>query len=290
MSGAAPVLGTASLGTASLGTFLVANEPTLRFAAFAAVLLLLAAIERRWPARGGAHPARRITANVGLVAIDALMLRLAFPLLAVTLAVAVEARGGGLFGALAWPGWLEGVLAVLALDLAVYWQHRLLHWLPPLWRLHRVHHSDLHFDVTTGLRFHPIEIALSMAIKLGVVLLLGPTPVAVMIFELLLSAGSLFTHADVALPPRIERIVRAIVVTPSMHRIHHSLRRDETDRNFGFTVSIWDRLFGSYRAAPALPERSMPIGLPPWRDPAALGLVALLLQPFRRTPRESSDA
>lgn len=265
-------------------TLLVDNEAMLRLAAFSVVLLLLAAAERRWPARGDARVARRQAANLGLVAIDTLMLRVAFPLLAVTLAVQVHARGGGLFGMLDWPSWLAIPVAVLIFDAAIYWQHRLLHLIPPLWRLHRVHHSDTALDVTTGVRFHPFEIALSMAIKLALVAMLGPNPAAVVIFELLLSASSLFTHADFAFPPRVDRVLRALVVTPSMHRIHHSVRREETDSNYGFNLSLWDRVFGSYRARPAEPERSMPIGLPQWRDPAALGLGALLVQPFRHTP------
>ena len=263
---------------------ILGHEAALRLGVFAAVLVALAIAERRWPARGDARPARRQLANLGLVLIDTAVLRLAFPLLAVVLAARIDARGGGLFGALAWPPWLEIALAVLLLDIAIYWQHRLLHIVPLLWPLHRVHHSDTAFDVTTGVRFHPLEIALSMAIKLGLVVVLGPAAIAVVIFELLLSAGSLFTHADFALPPRIDRALRWWIVTPSMHRIHHSLRREETDSNYGFNLSLWDRVFGSYRAHARQPERRMPIGLPAWRDPAALGLSALLLQPFRRPP------
>jgi sterol desaturase/sphingolipid hydroxylase (fatty acid hydroxylase superfamily) len=265
-------------------TLLVDNEAMLRMAAFGAVLLLLAAAERCWPARGDARAAPRQAANLGLVMIDTLMLRVAFPLLAVALAVQVHARGGGLFGMLDWSPWLAILLAVLIFDAAIYWQHRLLHLIPPLWRLHRVHHSDLALDVTTGVRFHPFEIALSMAIKLALVATLGPHPAAVVIFELLLSATSLFTHADFAFPPRIDRALRAVMVTPSMHRIHHSVRREETDSNYGFNLSLWDRVFGSYRARPAEPEHSMPLGVPQWRDPATLGLWALLIQPFRQAP------
>ena len=279
------------------GEFIVAHEAWLRFGGFAMVLATLAIAERLRPLRGDARPAHRQLANLGLVLVDTAVLRLAFPLLAVALAILVHARGGGLLGTLDWPGWLEIILAMLVFDLAIYWQHRLLHLLPWLWPLHRVHHSDLALDVSTGVRFHPLEIALSMAIKLGLVALLGPHPLAVVLFELLLSAGSLFTHADVALPSRVERIVRRLIVTPSMHRIHHSLRREETDSNYGFNLSLWDHLFGSYRAAPALPERSMPVGVPALRDPAALGLWALLLQPFRRVadgrdphPEERIDA
>lgn len=257
----------------------------LRLGGFVLVLLALAVAERLWPARGDGRPARRHWSNLGLVAIDTALLRLAFPLLAVVLAAQVYARGGGLFGLLDWPLWLEIVLAVLIFDAAIYWQHRLLHAIGLLWPLHRVHHSDIAIDVTTGVRFHPLEIALSMLIKLGLVLLLGAHPAAVVIFEILLSAASLFTHADFAFPSRVERILRAVIVTPSMHRTHHSVRREETDSNYGFLLSCWDRVFGSYRPHSIDPERSMPIGQPSLRDPAALGLGALLLQPFRRLPR-----
>ncbi|HXH00605.1 MAG TPA: sterol desaturase family protein [Xanthomonadaceae bacterium] len=279
------------------GEFIIAHEAWLRFGGFAAVLGVLAIAERLRPLRGDTRPAHRQLVNLGLVLVDTAVLRLAFPLLAVALAIQVHARGGGLLGPLDWPGWLEIILAMLVFDLTIYWQHRLLHLLPWLWPLHRVHHSDLALDVSTGVRFHPLEIALSMVIKLSLVALLGPHPLAVVLFELLLSAGSLFTHADVALPARVERIVRRLIVTPSMHRIHHSLRREETDSNYGFNLSLWDHLFASYRPAPALPERGMPVGVPAFRDPATLGLWALLLQPFRRVanardphPEERIDA
>lgn len=264
--------------------FIVDNEAALRFGGFALVLAALAFAERRWALRGDSRWAPRQRSNLALVAIDTAVLRLAFPLLAVALAVAMRSRGAGLFGWLAWPQWLEIVLAVLLFDAAIYWQHRLLHRIGWLWPLHRVHHSDLALDVTTGVRFHPLEIVLSMGIKLGVVVALGPHPAAVVIFAVLLSAASLFTHADIAFPQRIESLLRPLVVTPSMHRIHHSVRREETDSNYGFLLSLWDRVFGSYRARPAQCERDMPLGLPHWREPAALGTGALLLQPFRRVP------
>lgn len=271
--------------------WLVQHEAALRGFAFAGLLALLALAERLWPARGDARAARRQAVNLGLVLIDTALLRWLFPLLAVGLALRMQAQDAGLFNRLDWPAWLALPLAVLALDLAIYWQHRLMHAVPLLWRLHRVHHSDVAFDVTTGVRFHPLEIALSMAIKLGLVYLLGPDPRAVVAFELLLSLGSLLTHTDIALPPRPDRALRRLLVTPSMHRIHHSVRREETDSNYGFHLSIWDRLFGSYRAAPAEPERGMPIGLVEFRAPAEQGLWALLAQPLRdprRTPSPRS--
>lgn len=263
---------------------IVANEAVLRMGAFALVLLVLALAERRWPARADARPARRQATNLALVVIDSAVLRLAFPLLAVGLALQVHAAGGGLFGVLGWPLGLEVLLAVIAFDMAIYWQHRAMHTVPLLWRLHRVHHCDTAFDITTGVRFHPLEIGLSMAFKLALVALLGPHPAAVVIFEVLLAASSLFSHADFAFAPRFDRALRTVLVTPSMHRIHHSVRRDETDSNYGTLLSMWDRAFRSYRARPVDDERLMPIGLTQWRDPAALGLGALLLQPFKRPP------
>lgn len=264
--------------------FVLDHESALRLGSFLLVITVLAIAERAWPVRGDARPARRQLTNLALMLVNTALLRLAFPLLAVTLAMSVHARGGGLFGLLAWPPWLEVVAAVLLLDATIYWQHRVMHLVPLLWRLHRVHHTDTAFDVTLGVRFHPLEIVLSMAVKLAAVWLLGPPVVAVVVFEILLAAASLFTHADFAFPLRWERPLRALLVTPSMHRIHHSVLRVETDSNYGFLLSGWDRLFRSYQAQPSRPERSMPIGLSPWRTPALLGFGALLLQPFKRVP------
>lgn len=268
----------------SIATFLVTHEGAIRLGAFTTALLLLATLQWRWPIRGDGRWSWRQLTNLALVLIDSLVLRLLFPVLAVGWAIVIDARHGGLFGILDWPDWLEFVLTVLLFDVAIYWQHRLHHMIPWLWRLHRVHHSDVAFDVTTGVRFHPLEIALSMGLKLGLVWLLGPPPAAVVVFELLLSLGSLITHTDSALPVRLDRPLRWLVVTPSMHRIHHSVRRDETDSNFGFHLSLWDRLFGSYRRAPVRPEASMPIGLAAFREGTDQGLIALLLQPFRNPP------
>lgn len=263
-------------------TFAVENEAGLRLGGFVLVMLLVVIAQWRWPARHDGRPALRQITNLGMVVLGTLVLRLAFPLLAVGLAIRVERVGGGLFGLVEMPRWLEFTFAILLLDLAIYWQHRLHHRIPLLWRLHRVHHSDLAFDVTTGVRFHPLEIALSMAIKLGLVWLLGPSPAAVVCFELLLSLGSLFTHADFALPARVDRGLRVLLVTPSMHRVHHSIRREETDSNYGFHLALWDRLFRSYRPAPLQSEFSMPIGLSGFREPAQQRLIALLLQPLKK--------
>lgn len=264
----------------------LAQEALLRGGGFALVLVGLFLIQRHWPARGDGRPSRRQVVNLSLVVIDTLILRLAFPVLAVGFAVAVH--GGGLLGLVSWPAWLEFLIAVLALDVVIYWQHRLLHAVPLLWRLHRVHHADTDVDVTTGVRFHPLEIALSMGIKLGVIFALGPHPLAVLAFELLLSLGSLFTHADFALPRRMDRRLRWLVVTPSMHRIHHSTWRPETDSNYGFHLSVWDRLFGSYTAEPREDERTMLLGLENFREAPDQTLWRLLINPFR-TARDRED-
>lgn len=256
------------------------NEPIIRLTIFLGVLALLLVAQRLWPARGDGRWSLRQLTNAALVAIDTLVLRLAFPVLAVAFALQME--GGGLYGWLDWPGWLQIVTAIVILDVAIYWQHRLLHIVPVLWRMHRVHHADTAFDVTTGVRFHPLEMVLSMGIKLGLIFLLAPPPAAVLVFEILLSAGSLFTHADFRFPPALDRRLRWLIVTPSMHRIHHSTWRPETDSNYGFHLSIWDRIFGSYTAAPRKDERRMPIGLERFRSRRDQSLTSLLLNPFRR--------
>jgi sterol desaturase/sphingolipid hydroxylase (fatty acid hydroxylase superfamily) len=263
---------------------LLHHEPTIRGAGFVTLLVALALAERLRPCRGDARPAWRQVVNLALVAVDTMLMRAVFPVLGVGLAARLSADEAGLFAVVDWPEPFEVAAAMLALDLVIYWQHRLLHRVPLLWRAHRVHHSDLAFDVTLGVRFHPFEIALSQAIKLAAIAVLGAAPLAVLLFEILLQGGSLFTHADLALPGRLDHALRCWIVTPSMHRVHHSVAPDETDSNFGFNLVWWDRLFGTYRAAPRRPEATMPIGLDEFRDPAAQGLVALLLQPLASTP------
>lgn len=262
----------------------LALENPLRLTVFVGLLALLAIAERTWPLRGDARPDWRQVNNLALMLLGTLLVRVVFPVLAVGFAAAIEARGVGLLPWLGIDGWPAVVLAILALDCAIYWQHRLFHRVPLLWRLHRVHHADTAFDVTLAVRFHPLEIALSMAIKFAVVAALGGPPLAVLLFEVALSAGSLFTHADLRLPPRLERALRWIVVTPDMHRIHHSVHREETDSNFAFHLSLWDRLFGSYVDAPRDGHAGMAIGLHEFREPAEQTLPALLLNPFRDPP------
>ena len=264
------------------------HEPVIRLTAFVAVFAAMALWELAAPRRAQAIPRReRWPANVGVVVLDTLLLRLLFPTAAVGLAVAGEARGFGLLHALALPSWLAVIVSVLLLDLAIYLQHVLFHAVPALWRLHRMHHADLEFDVTTGSRFHPLEILLSMVVKLGVVAALGPPAVAVLVFEVLLNATSMFNHGNVMLPVDVDRRLRRFVVTPDMHRVHHSIVRQETDSNFGFNVPWWDRLLGTYRAAPAAGQDGMTIGIEQFRDPRELRLGRMLLQPFRDDARPS---
>lgn len=255
----------------------------LRLAIFTGLWLLLALAEWRWPRHmQNRDPLRRWTSNFGMSLIDVVLLRLLLPWLAIDAALWATAHHFGALNLVVAPYWLRFTIAFVALDLTIYWQHRLMHRWHPLWRLHRVHHSDLALDASSGVRFHPGEILLSMGIKIGAVLLLGAPALAVLTFEIVLNGFALFTHANLALPAGLERVLRWVFVTPDMHRIHHSIVRIERDTNFGFHVSWWDRLFRSYTAQPAQPQLSMTLGLENFRDAAAQWLPALLIQPVRK--------
>ncbi len=219
--------------------------------------------------------------NVGVVFLNTVLLRVVFPTTAVGLALVGERSGWGLLNALDAPFWLAVVSSVVLLDLAIYLQHVMFHAVPALWRLHRMHHADLDFDVTTGARFHPVEIVLSMAIKFGVIVALGAPAVAVLVFEVLLNATAMFNHANVRIPAHIDRILRWVVVTPDMHRVHHSVIVDETNSNFGFNLPWWDRLLGTYRAQPREGHEAMRIGIESFRTERDLRLDRMLLQPLR---------
>jgi len=262
---------------------LLANELWLRLAAFVLILAVMAGWELAAPRRRVEIPRLlRWSNNLGLVALDAALVRLMFPVAAVGLAVLAEERGWGLFNSLGWPSWIAVPLAVVLLDLAIYLQHVMFHAVPALWRLHRVHHADLEFDVTTGLRFHPVEILLSMGLKLGLVAALGPPALAVLIFELLLNAASMFNHSNIRLPRRLDAVLRWVIVTPDMHRVHHSIDLPETNSNFGFNLPWWDRLLGTYRAAPRAGHERMVIGVEQFRASRELWLDRMLIQPLRR--------
>jgi sterol desaturase/sphingolipid hydroxylase (fatty acid hydroxylase superfamily) len=278
-----------------MGDVLFAYEELIRLAAFGGVFAVMAAWEFVGPRRKQSiGRSRRWPSNLGVVVLDTVLVRVLFPTTAVGLALLAEARGFGLFNLIALPAWLAVTASVVILDFAIYLQHVLFHAVPALWRLHRMHHADLEFDVTTGLRFHPIEILLSMVIKLAVVAALGAPALSVLIFEVLLNATAMFNHSNVRIPLGLDRVLRWLVVTPDMHRVHHSIVVRETNSNFGFNLPWWDRLFGTYRAQPAAGHEAMTIGIEQFRDPRELGLDRMLVQPFRsdagRYPLGSREA
>ncbi|MBY4675621.1 sterol desaturase family protein [Marinobacterium arenosum] len=271
--------------------WLLAHEATLRLGMFFGVFMAMAGWEWRTPCRTLRLTRwRRWSNNLALVLLNSLLLRLLFPAAAVGVAAWAQIHGWGLLNHVELPLWLALLLSVTALDLLIYWQHRLFHQLPWLWRLHRVHHADLDYDLTTGLRFHPLEILLSMLIKSAAILLLGPPLLAVLLFELILNGMAMFNHGNVQLPPALDNGLRRLLVTPDMHRVHHSIHLNEMHRNFGFNLSIWDRLFGSYAAQPKDGHRGMQIGLPDEPDPRRVDrLDGMLLLPFH-APTEQSRA
>ncbi|MBZ8134068.1 sterol desaturase family protein [Afifella sp. IM 167] len=265
-----------------MSDLILSNEPLIRMGFFLGILLAMVIWEVAAPRRRREIPRLlRWSSNLGVVVIDTLLVRLTFPIVAVGLAIVAEQRGWGLFNILDVPAWVAFVVAVLALDLAIYLQHVMFHAVPALWRLHRMHHADLEFDVTTGLRFHPVEILLSMGIKLAVVAALGPPAVAVLVFEVLLNATAMFNHSNVAIPPAVDRVLRMIVVTPDMHRVHHSIHPSETNSNFGFNLPWWDRLLGTYRPQPREGHETMTIGIEQFRTRRDLWLDRMLVQPLR---------
>jgi sterol desaturase/sphingolipid hydroxylase (fatty acid hydroxylase superfamily) len=260
----------------------LASASELRLLVFAGIFAVMAMWELLAPRRRQTiGRSVRWPGNLAVVALDTLLVRVLFPVTAVGLSFLAEAKGWGLFAVLDLPGWAAVVLGIVLLDLAIYLQHVLFHAVPALWRLHRMHHADLEFDVTTGTRFHPIEILLSMGIKLGVIAALGPPAAAVLVFEVLLNATSMFNHSNVRMPAWLDRVLRWIVVTPDMHRVHHSVVVRETNSNFGFNLPWWDRLFGTYRDQPAAGHEAMTIGIEQFRDPSELRLDHMLTQPFR---------
>lgn len=261
---------------------ILATELTIRLAAFIGVLVAMALWEVAAPRRRREIPrVIRWTNNLALVVLDTAILRLTFPIIAVGLAVMAEDRGWGLFNNIDVPFWLAIVVSMLVLDLAIYLQHVMFHAVPGLWRLHRMHHADLDFDATTGLRFHPVEILISMGIKLAVVAALGPPAVAVLLFEVILNATALFNHANIDLPHPVDRVLRLFVVTPDMHRVHHSIDPRETNSNYGFNLPWWDRLLGTYIAQPAKGHERMEIGIEQFRTRRDLWLDRMLVQPLR---------
>jgi sterol desaturase/sphingolipid hydroxylase (fatty acid hydroxylase superfamily) len=265
-----------------MNSLLLNHESIIRFGFFFGILALMAVWELLAPRRQlQTSKSMRWFSNLGIVSIDALSLRLLLPLFAIDVAILAEKGAWGLLNNVSLPCcWLKVTIGVVVLDLAIYFQHVMFHGLPILWRLHMMHHSDLDFDATTGVRFHPIEVLLSMGIKMAVVFLVGISALGVLIFEVLLNATSLFNHGNVRIAASLDRGLRLFVVTPEMHRVHHSVVIRETNSNFGFNLPWWDRLFGTYKDQPAAGHINMTIGLSQFRDPKLLTLPWLLILPL----------
>lgn len=261
------------------------NEALIRLGIFVGLFAVLALIEAALPRRARQQPrSKRWLTNWAIVILDTITLRLLallLPLLAVGAALDAQAQSWGVMNALDLPLWLAIILTVLVFDLAIWAQHLITHKISILWRFHRVHHADRDIDVTTAIRFHPVEIALSMLLKIGLVYLLGPPAIGIIVFEIVLNGTAMFNHANIKLPLSLDAMLRRILVTPDMHRVHHSVHRYEHDSNYGFALSIWDRMFGTYIAQPEKGHDKMEIGLE-WQDDRPSKLGWSLLLPFKK--------
>ncbi len=275
-----------------MDSLLLQSEATIRLSSFVSLLLIFALWEALNPRKIRAlGRTERWFTNITLSVLNSLVLRFLFPVLAVECALVAEDKGWGLLNLLSLPFWVEFVAALLLLDLAIYAQHVLTHHWHPLWRLHKVHHADRDVDVTTAIRFHPIEIAFSMALKILLVLIIGPAAAAVIVFEIVLNGTAMFNHANIRLPTSVDRILRTVLVTPDMHRVHHSVLEAETNSNYGFNLSLWDRLFGTYRPQPSAGHDGMTIGLAPYQGVQPANFVWSLALPFQndKVPDGSDD-
>ncbi len=266
----------------NLNDFIIEHETAIRLGFFFGVLALMAFWEILAPRRVlKVSKGMRWTNNLALVFLNTLLLRLIFPAAATGLALFVNSQGWGLLNNFQMSFIWVVLLSLVVLDLVIYLQHVMVHAIPLFWRLHRMHHADLDYDVTTGSRFHPLEIMLSMLIKFLVIVVLGPPVVAVVIFEVLLNALAMFNHANVRLPSGLDRILRLFIVTPDMHRVHHSVEANEANSNFGFNISLWDRIFGTYIAQPGKGHEKMQIGIHGFRDVRQVNRIdGMLLLPF----------
>ena len=268
-----------------MSDFVMTNESTVRLTAFFGILVAMAILEALFPRRDrNLSRLVRWPNNIGIVFLNTLVLRIVFPTAAVGVALFVEQHQWGILQLVDFPLWLTVVLAVVALDLIIYLQHVMVHAVPALWRLHRMHHSDTDIDVTTGARFHPIEIIVSMVIKFAAIAALGAPAIAVILFEVILNGTAMFNHSNVKLPLALDRVLRLFVVTPDMHRVHHSINSDEANCNFGFNLPWWDRLMGTYRDQPREGHEGMTIGLDRFRNPRDQWLDQLVIQPALGEP------
>lgn len=260
-------------------------EPVIRLSAFFGIFAIMAGLELAAPRRAlTVSKSLRWFSNLGIVVLNTAIARVVLPMAPVAFAGYCATNGWGVLNLLDAPWWIEAIAAVVIMDFAIWLQHVMVHAIPMLWRLHRLHHADLDYDVTTGARFHPIEILLSLGIKFAVIALIGASPVAVLLFEVILNAMAMFNHANVRLPLGLDAVLRTLLVTPDFHRVHHSVLPYETNSNFGFNLSIWDRLFGTHQAQPESGHEGMTIGLDIFRDPIEERLDKLITQPFRDAP------
>ncbi len=264
--------------------WVVSNADGLRLSFFVSVFVIMAVLEhfikRRQPV---ASIPKRWAVNLSLVVVNSVILKLALPILAIDAALFASRQEVGLFNQLSLWLPLSILISILIMDMVIYWQHRIFHRIPLLWRLHRVHHTDIDLDVSSGARFHPIEIILSMLIKISLIVLLGVPAVAVVIFEITLNAAAMFNHANIKLSAKVDPVIRRFIVTPDMHRIHHSIHKNETHSNFGFFLSCWDRWFKSYTPDSKQTQANMTLGLENFREHSEISLVALFTQPFRNS-------
>ena len=265
-----------------IGESLLEFEPVIRLSAFAGIFAVMALWELAAPRRP-LYVSKKLRwfSNLGIVVLNTAVARVVFPMAPVAFAYFAAERGWGVYNILEWNVWLELVIVVVLMDFFIWLQHVMVHAIPLFWRLHRMHHADVDYDVTTGARFHPIEILLSFAIKFAVIALLGASPIAVLVFEVLLNATAMFNHANVRLPLRLDAVLRLFVVTPDMHRVHHSVVPQECNSNFGFNLPWWDRLFGTYTAQPEAGHEAMTIGLDMFREEREERLDQMLVQPFK---------
>jgi sterol desaturase/sphingolipid hydroxylase (fatty acid hydroxylase superfamily) len=263
--------------------FILGNEPLVRLSFFIGVFLVMAFGEVVFPRRSlNVSKTRRWTANLTITFTNGFLVRFIFGAGATGFAIIVQDRGWGVLNIIETPLWLQVAISLIVLDFIIYMQHLIFHHVPLLWRLHKVHHTDLDYDVTTGARFHPFEIMLSMGIKMGAIFFLGAPPISVILFEIALNASAMFNHGNVSLPERADKLIRLVIVTPDMHRVHHSVVIREFNSNFGFSVSWWDRIFGTYKASPEKGHLDMNIGRASHREQNRLNYFYLLAIPFQR--------
>jgi len=274
-----------------MNEFITTNEGLLRLSVFGGVLALMLIMESLFPRKARVqNRLLRVTTNLGIVVLYTVLMRLIFIFIAIGAAVGVagfaKQQGWGVLNVFHLPLWLHIVISIILLDMAVYWQHVASHKIPLIWAFHKMHHADRDIDATTGIRFHPVEIAFSMAYKMVIVLILGPHIIGVILFEIILNGSAMFNHANLRLPLWLDRMVRVLFVTPDMHRVHHSAIARETNSNYGFNLSVWDRIFGSYIDQPQEGHDDMAIGLPQYQTDKPSHLLWCLILPFKKNPEK----